>query len=104
MRRMGKRIGERRLALGLTQAELARDIGVSQQTVAKWETGSGYGPVPKFVALAERLGCSLDALLADRQLPPPASVEEAVMGDERLTAEGRETVLRVYRSLAGLDG
>ena len=36
-------IRELRRHLGLTQAELARDLGVRQQTVSEWETGQ-YEP------------------------------------------------------------
>lgn len=38
-----RRIRELRRHLGLTQAELARNLGVRQQTVSEWETGQ-YEP------------------------------------------------------------
>ena len=37
----GSTIKELREAKNLTQAELARRIGVSSKTVSKWETGKG---------------------------------------------------------------
>lgn len=39
----GKRIVRGRRALGLSQGALAKALGVSQQTVSRWETGDG-GP------------------------------------------------------------
>lgn len=36
----GEELRRRRTALGLTQMELARRLGTSQQTVHKWESGS----------------------------------------------------------------
>ena len=36
---IGERIREARLKLGLTQAQLARQVGVSSQTVWAWEAG-----------------------------------------------------------------
>jgi DNA-binding transcriptional regulator YiaG len=34
-----ERIAELRASLGLTQAEMASELGVRQQTVSEWETG-----------------------------------------------------------------
>lgn len=34
-----ERIAELRAELGLTQAEMAEELGVRQQTVSEWETG-----------------------------------------------------------------
>ncbi len=36
----GNELRRRRTALGMTQAELARRLGTSQQTVFKWESGA----------------------------------------------------------------
>ncbi len=41
----GEEIKALRLRLGLTQTELAAEIGVHQVTVARWETG-GITPMP----------------------------------------------------------
>lgn len=43
-----------RLALGLTQAELAHQLGVAIQTVNRWETGK-YQPDPRSRRALERL-------------------------------------------------
>ena len=45
-----------RLRLGLTQTELAAEIGVHQVTVARWETG-GETPLP----IVQRALADLDA-------------------------------------------
>lgn len=37
---LGKRLGQRRIAKGLTQAELAREAGVSKRTVERIEAGA----------------------------------------------------------------
>lgn len=104
MRDMGNRIRERRVALGLSQQQLADSIGKPQQTVARWEQGNGV-KLDALAVLAERLHCTPGHLLGtDDAPPPPASVEQAVMADERLAAADRAVVLRTYRSLAGLDG
>ena len=37
MNTIGSRIAQKRKALGLTQEELAQQLGVSSQAVSKWE-------------------------------------------------------------------
>ena len=47
---------------GLSQLELAEQIGVSRQAVSKWETGEAAPDLGKLLALAEALGISMDQL------------------------------------------
>ena len=51
-RALGKRITERRKHIGMTQAELARALGVSQQTVFAYELGDRRVSVPTLIELA----------------------------------------------------
>ena len=37
--KIGRYIAERRKALGLTQAQLAQQLGVTDKSVSKWERG-----------------------------------------------------------------
>lgn len=46
----GEALREKRIALGLTQAELAEILDVKPNTVARWERG--LLPVPRTVELA----------------------------------------------------
>ena len=56
-------IAARRQALGLTQAQLAEQIGVIQQTVDKWEHGVRNPGIPSLKKLAAALGCSIEDLI-----------------------------------------
>lgn len=49
----------------LSQEKLAEMIGVSRQSVAKWELGSTYPEVDKLIKLSNLFGVSLDKLLKD---------------------------------------
>lgn len=51
-----------RLAQGLTQEQLATQLGVSAQAVSKWETTDTYPDATLLPALADALHISLDAL------------------------------------------
>lgn len=64
----GERLRGYRKAKRLTQQELAEQIGVSDKTVSRWESGGGYPDVPVLVPLARALGVTVDDLL-DEQRP-----------------------------------
>lgn len=50
---------------GLSQEELAQALGVSRQTVSKWELGQSYLDFQRLVALGDYFGLPLDALVRD---------------------------------------
>ncbi len=50
---------------GFTQADMAREIGVSQPYLAQLENGQREGSVSVYQRLARRLGLSVDELLPD---------------------------------------
>lgn len=56
-------IKKAREKVGLTQQELANELGVVQSTVAMWETQNSLPRADKLPALAKVLGCTIDELL-----------------------------------------
>ena len=65
---VGRLIAQRRKALGLSQAELAGRLHVTDKAVSKWETGRGMPAVDSLEPLAEVLGLSVSELLSGREL------------------------------------
>ena len=59
----GPAIKRFREARGLTQAQLAEIIGVSDKAVSKWETGKGLPDISLVEPLAKSLGVSVPALM-----------------------------------------
>ena len=53
-----------RMGARLTQEQLAEAVGVSRQTVAKWESGETSPDLEHAAALAEALGTTLDGLVS----------------------------------------
>ncbi len=51
----------------LSQEELADKIGVSRQTVSKWELGESCPDFDKIVPLCEVFGITSDELLTDKK-------------------------------------
>lgn len=79
-RRLARALRDRRRRLGLTQAQAARQAGVSAQWLSEFETGRTPGGTDRVMALAAALGLSLavherpfttvDAILAAHTAPP----------------------------------
>ena len=52
---------------GYSQEQLAEDLGVSRQSITKWETGTAYPKIKKLLLLSIRFEKSLDWLLFDEK-------------------------------------
>ena len=52
-----------RKKLGISQEELAERLGITPQSVSKWESGKSYPDTTKLVEIAGILGVSLDTLV-----------------------------------------
>lgn len=68
----------------ITQEELADKLGVSRQSVSKWETGEAYPETDKLISLCEAFGISLDDLL--RKDMPSAEKEANTVGKSEFFA------------------
>lgn len=66
VRELGALIHARRIELGLSQADLARDLGVSRWWVVQIEAGRGIGAgIASVLAALDRLGLALELVTAD---------------------------------------
>lgn len=52
---------------GLSQEELAEQLGVSRQAVSRWELGQTLPDIPNLVQLCELFGVSADYLVKDEE-------------------------------------
>lgn len=67
---------------GLSQEALAEKIGVSRQSVSKWETGDALPEITKLKSLAETFNVTVDFLLDENQteyLPPTREPRRSLM-------------------------
>ena len=64
-KRLGKRIREERQKLGLTQAKLAEDVDISDTYMGAIERGERSLTLDTLVRLVNRLGVTVDYMLAD---------------------------------------
>ena len=65
--KFGDFIYQRRKALGLTQDELGRKLGVTNKAVSKWEVGETTPEVAMLEPLAKALEVSVDELLTQKK-------------------------------------
>jgi transcriptional regulator with XRE-family HTH domain len=82
-RRIGDRIRDARMARGLSQKQLARALGITHQSVNKYELANVELSIARLLALAKVLGVSPAFLIGDaspaRPQASPASRPAAVM-------------------------
>ena len=68
---LGERLHALRRRVGLSQAELAARLGVSQAAVSTWELGKSEPGLLDIAPLCGVLECSYPVLVGDEPLPPP---------------------------------
>lgn len=66
--RQGARLAELRHNAGLSQAELARIIGESQQNIAFWEQNDKPPKSEVLIPMAKALGVSVEEILTDKKV------------------------------------
>lgn len=66
--KLGEKIAHYRRQRKLSQEELAERVGVSRQSVSKWELGESSPEAGKILTLARELGITADELLSEQ--PP----------------------------------
>jgi transcriptional regulator with XRE-family HTH domain len=103
------RIRDARRALGLTQDELARRVGVSRSAIAQWETDRTGQVRANLARVAAVLGVSIGYLITGESEAGLINVETA---DERallslyrqIREPGRSELLRSARRMAAVQG
>ena len=104
---LGDRIRRFRIANGLTQAELAAQIGVPQQTITYYEVRGVSLPPALLVAIADTLDVSTDILLGRKKAPgggavPATSVQRQkhLKRLDELSLHDQKAVFKIIEALA----
>ncbi len=64
---LAEEIARHRTECHWSQGELAEKMGVSRQSISKWETGNSTPELDKLIALSELFGVSIDALVKGQE-------------------------------------
>lgn len=68
MIKIGKFLSELRREHNLTQEQLGEEIGVTNKTISRWETGTYLPPVEMLQLLSEKYGVSINEILSGERL------------------------------------
>ncbi len=63
--KLSEKLYELRKKSGLSQEQLAEQLGVSRQAISKWESGSAMPEIDKLITISEYFGVSTDYLLKE---------------------------------------
>lgn len=74
--RLSEKIMELRKNSGWSQEELADRLGISRQSVSKWETGESMPDIDKIIRMSELWNVSTDYLLKENSEPRMESLRE----------------------------
>lgn len=83
---LGEKIYKLRTERGLSQEALGEKLGVSRQSVSKWETDQSVPELDKIVAVSEIFGVSTDYLLKETEASDQ-TVKEEWFQDEKSVRE-----------------
>ena len=64
---LGDKLSKLRKENNYTQEQIAAALGVSRQSVSKWESNLAYPETDKLIRMSEMFQCSLDYLLKDEE-------------------------------------
>ena len=85
----------------LTQEDFAEQMGVSRQTVSKWESGASFPEMEKLIQMCSMFGCSMDTLVrgdAEKEL-----ATDSTGYDKQMNGFSKAIALGVFLILLGVS-
>lgn len=98
---IGENIKRLRTEKGFTQEEIAAHLGISFQTVSKWERGEGYPDITMLPALSAYFSVSVDDLLGVNEIEKKKQYDEinALWAQNNKSKKNKENVDLMRASL-----
>jgi len=97
---LGSRIRLRRRELGLSQEQLARQVGITFQQVQKYEHGTNRVSFSRLVEIARALNCGVMDIVGDLDSSKGASLFTRHLS--RLNEPGATELLEAYASIGSV--
>ena len=98
---IGQRIAHKRKELGLSQEGLGDRLGVSRQSIYKWESDTALPEIDKLIALSRLFGVSVGWLLGVEESPSPEADPSGELTEQQLHMV--EELVRRYSGTRGLS-
>ena len=89
---VSERIQELRKQKGVSQEELANELGISRQAVSKWESGQSFPELDNIIALSDYFGVSADHILKGTDTPQVTKTQTPIPPKHRSPTE----LMRLY--------
>jgi transcriptional regulator with XRE-family HTH domain len=100
---LGARIARLRKDEGITQVQLAEQLGTSQQTITAYEVGRRRVPVSALPRIAKLLGVSIEELIGEEAKPgkrgPAPKLQQQLERITRLPKTQQRFVMQVIDSV-----
>lgn len=105
LNKIGRRIAQARKRAGLTQEQLAEQLGISPQAVSKWENGWNLPDLENMLLLAEKLNVPYSNLIEEEDETERFTYRDRLFQEEnmftRLKATAQaERLTETYRALS----
>ena len=97
---IGQRIAQKRKEQGLSQEALGDRLGISRQSIYKWESDAALPEIEKLVSLSRLFGVSVGWLLGVEEDAPPETAAPEEAAPER-GGELTEAQLQMVEEIAG---
>ena len=100
-----ERLADLRRKKGLSQEQLGYELGVSRQTVSKWELGQSYPDFQRLVLLSDYYEISLDELVRGVDVGDVRALNESEKQISSIYSDverGKEAALRAWRAISSI--
>lgn len=104
---LGTMICALRTERGMTQLDLARQMGVTDKAVSNWELGQSYPDFQRLVLLSDYYGIGLDEPVRGIDVGDVRALNESDKQISSIYADverGKEAVLRAWRAFLVVGG
>lgn len=92
-----EKLKEMRVAKDLTQEKLGNHLGVSYQTISKWERGDSYPDIVMLPIIADYFNISIDDLLGFDKAKNEKKIREYLELYNNLRLKDRKTVFDIFK-------
>lgn len=97
--KFGENLRNLRKANKLSQEELAEKVGVSRQSISKWECGEAYPEMPNILKLCDIFHCKLNAIIHDDIVDVDSLDEEVKMSIVKFKKEKQRKVKNLSKAI-----
>ena len=98
---IGSHVRAKRIALGLSQEDLATELGVKHQHVSRIELGDATPSLETLLGLSRTLGVSTDYLLTGHERAPLGAAG-AIRAEPDISATAKRHLVGIVEELRGI--